>query len=82
MEGILIKVTDNGKGMDKETQQRIFEPFFSTKPVGEGTGLGLSICYGIVQEHRGIMKVQSEVGMGSTFTIWLPIIEKFQDNHT
>jgi len=71
-EGILIKVHDHGTGMDKATQQRIFEPFFSTKPVGEGTGLGLSICYGIVQEHQGEMNVQSELGVGTTFSIWLP----------
>jgi len=81
-EGILIKVSDNGPGMDKETRLRIFEPFFSTKPVGEGTGLGLSICYGIVQEHDGIMKVQSEVGMGTTVTIWLPSIEGNASNNT
>jgi len=75
-QGILIKVTDSGRGMNKETQQRIFEPFFSTKPVGEGTGLGLSICYGIIQEHHGVMKVKSEIGTGTTFSIWLPISDE------
>ncbi len=73
VDGVLISVRDDGPGMDKETQQRIFEPFFSTKPVGEGTGLGLSICYGIVQDHGGMMKVHSEPGAGATFTIWLPL---------
>jgi len=73
VDGVMIKVADTGAGMDKETQQRIFEPFFSTKPVGEGTGLGLSICYGIVHDHGGTMMVQSHVGEGTTFSIWLPI---------
>ena len=72
VDGILIQVKDDGPGMTKETQQRIFEPFFSTKPVGEGTGLGLSICYGIVQDHDGIMEVDSKEGDGATFSIWLP----------
>ncbi|MDQ6999193.1 MAG: sensor histidine kinase, partial [Mariprofundus sp.] len=72
VDGILIQVKDDGPGMTKETQQRIFEPFFSTKPVGEGTGLGLSICYGIVQDHDGIMEVESNEGAGATFSIWLP----------
>lgn len=73
VDGVLISVRDDGPGMDKETKQRVFEPFFSTKPVGEGTGLGLSICYGIVQDHGGKMNVHSEPGSGSTFTIWLPL---------
>lgn len=73
MDGVLVSVRDDGPGMDKETQQRIFEPFFSTKPVGEGTGLGLSICYGIVQDHGGHMNVESEPGAGASFTIWLPL---------
>jgi len=71
--GIYIEVKDNGAGMSKEVQQRIFEPFFSTKPVGEGTGLGLSICYGIIQDHDGVMEVESIEGVGTTFSIWLPI---------
>ena len=71
-EGVLITVKDNGPGISEENQKRIFEPFFSTKPVGEGTGLGLSICYGIIQNHHGIMEVHSKLGEGATFTIWLP----------
>jgi len=73
VDGVLVSVSDNGPGMDHDTQQRIFEPFFSTKPVGEGTGLGLSICYGIVQDHGGAMAVKSEPGAGARFDIWLPL---------
>jgi len=78
VDGILIQVKDDGPGMTKETQQRIFEPFFSTKPVGEGTGLGLSICYGIVQDHDGIMEIESNEGAGATFSIWLPTPEEIK----
>jgi len=70
--GVVFTIRDNGPGMDEETQKRIFDPFFSTKPVGEGTGLGLSICYGIVHDHDGEMRVESEEGRGTTFTVWLP----------
>lgn len=73
MDGVLIRVQDNGPGMDVTTQQRIFEPFFSTKPTGEGTGLGLSICYGIIQDHHGLLTVHSTLGQGTEFHIWLPL---------
>jgi len=73
IDGVLIQITDTGPGMNQETLQRIFEPFFSTKPVGDGTGLGLSICYGIIQEHNGTLDVQSRPDEGTTFTIWLPL---------
>ena len=70
-----IDVIDNGVGIPPENLSRIFTPFFSTKQVGEGTGLGLSIVHGIMTEHRGWLTVDSKVGKGSTFTIYLPIEE-------
>jgi PAS domain S-box-containing protein len=69
-----ISVSDTGQGIPPEIQDRIFEPFFTTKPVGEGTGLGLAVSFGIVQEHGGRISVESRVGQGSTFTVWLPIV--------
>ena len=72
---VLVRVADTGCGIKTEHLDRIFEPFFSTKPVGEGTGLGLSISYGIVQQHGGDLKVESEEGKGTTFTIVLPPAE-------
>ncbi|MDQ6993601.1 MAG: ATP-binding protein [Mariprofundus sp.] len=76
VDGVLISVKDNGPGMDETIKSRIFEPFFSTKPTGEGTGLGLSICYGIIDEHQGVMDVASAPGHGSEFRIWLPITQE------
>jgi signal transduction histidine kinase len=68
-----LAVRDSGSGMDDATRQRIFEPFFTTKQAGEGTGLGLSVSWGIVREHGGWIDVQTAVGQGSTFTVYLPL---------
>ena len=70
---VWIEVADNGSGMPPETLQKIFDPFFTTKPVGQGTGLGLSLSYGIVKKHNGEITVRSEVGVGTTFRVELPV---------
>ncbi|MBW2283969.1 MAG: two-component sensor histidine kinase [Deltaproteobacteria bacterium] len=71
---IVIEVTDNGGGIQKENLSRIFDPFFTTKPVGKGTGLGLSICYGIVKRMGGKIRVNSKPGSGTTFRIRVPAV--------
>ncbi len=73
---VLMKVADTGCGIKREHLEQVFEPFFSTKPVGKGTGLGLSVSYGIVQQHGGDVEIQSEEGKGTTFTIVLPPAEE------
>ncbi|HEY2805263.1 MAG TPA: ATP-binding protein [Gemmatimonadales bacterium] len=69
---VLIALSDSGSGISKGDLQKIFEPFYTTKPQGRGTGLGLSIVYTIVAEHRGRIEVDSTLGRGSTFTVYLP----------
>ena len=73
---VRIRIADNGSGMDKETLQHIFEPFFTTKKTGEGTGLGLALAEQIIRTHRGHICAESTLGKGSTFYIYLPVLEQ------
>ncbi|HSR53654.1 MAG TPA: ATP-binding protein [Acidobacteriota bacterium] len=68
----VIEIEDNGQGIDEEHLNKVFEPFFTTKPVGKGTGLGLSISYGIIQQHKGKIEVDSRPGKGTRFSVELP----------
>jgi two-component system NtrC family sensor kinase len=70
---VWVEVADTGCGMSAEVQKRIFEPFYTTKPVGKGTGLGLSLSFSIVQKHKGVIKVRSEPGKGSALRVWIPV---------
>ncbi|MFH1983093.1 MAG: ATP-binding protein [Pseudomonadota bacterium] len=72
---VYISIQDNGVGIPAAVQQRIFDPFFTTKEMGRGTGLGLASSYGILQNHGGFIKVSSTEGMGSTFTLYLPVAD-------
>ena len=71
-ENIEIQVQDTGKGIPEAIRSKIFEPFFTTKEIGKGTGLGLSLVYKIVQKHGGQISVDSEVGKGTVFRVFLP----------
>ena len=72
---LCIEVSDNGSGMDAQTQARVFEPFFTTKPPGLGTGLGLAMVYGFVKQSGGAIGIDSQVGQGTTVSLWLPASE-------
>jgi two-component system NtrC family sensor kinase len=79
---INIEFIDTGHGIKEEDRKRLFEPFFTTKEVGKGTGLGLAISYGIIQKHQGIIRVTSQVGKGSTFTIKLPVKREINNDES
>ncbi len=70
-----ISISDSGCGMPDEVVQRIFDPFYTTKPIGHGTGLGLAICYSIIAKHHGRIEVSSRLGIGSTFRVVLPVTQ-------
>lgn len=72
----LLRISDDGKGIDDKTMKQIFDPFFTTKRNQGGTGLGLSIAYGIIKEHKGRIEVESKVGAGTTFSIYIPVAPK------
>jgi CheY-like chemotaxis protein len=75
---VVISVTDDGIGMSREIAERAFEPFFTTKEVGKGSGLGLSMVYGFAKQSNGHVTIYSEVGLGTSIRLYLPIAEKFE----
>ncbi|WP_020410023.1 ATP-binding protein [Hahella ganghwensis] len=72
---VCMAVEDNGQGISQDNLEKLFDPFFTTKPVGQGTGLGLALSYGIVNKHHGRIEVDSQPGKGSTFMVYLPIVQ-------
>ncbi|WP_444994638.1 sensor histidine kinase [Aliikangiella sp. IMCC44359] len=79
-ESIIIDISDNGSGIDEKNLNQLFNPFFTTKPVGQGTGLGLSISYGIIENHGGTITVESELGVGTLFKIKIPIVTELDES--
>jgi len=73
---VILEIGDDGAGMDEKTTKLMFDPFFTTKRRQGGTGLGLSIVYGIIKEHKGSIAVDSKPGVGTTFTISIPRVQK------
>jgi two-component system NtrC family sensor kinase len=69
---VYVRFRDTGVGIPPSDVQRVFDAFFTTKPPGQGTGLGLAVCRTLVAQHHGRMTVESKLGLGSTFTVWLP----------
>jgi two-component system, cell cycle sensor histidine kinase and response regulator CckA len=79
---VLLSISDNGHGISEEIIGKIFDPYFTTKEQGKGTGLGLAVVYGIVKEHKGAIKLYSEIGKGSTFEIYFPLMKKLSDTES
>jgi two-component system NtrC family sensor kinase len=77
-----ISFQDSGKGMNQPVMEKIFDPFFSTKGIGQGTGLGLSISYGIIQNHGGDIQVKSQVGIGTEFIVTIPLQAEVVDENS
>ncbi|MEI1279828.1 response regulator [Leptospira venezuelensis] len=84
---VILRISDSGSGMSEKTRQRIFEPFFTTKDIGKGTGLGLALAYSVIDNHKGWIEVDSELGKGTTFFVYLPVPNEkpkvtIQPNHS
>ncbi len=80
-DNVIIKIIDTGKGMNDEIKRKVFDPFFTTKAIGEGSGLGLWICMSLIHKHNGKLEVKSQEGLGTTFTITLPMEFKSNNNY-